>query len=253
MEKFAGQSALVTGGGRGIGRAVALGLAAGGARVCVTARSVEQLDGVVDEIRQAGGEAIAIRADARQPSTLDAVVDQTVAAFGGLSLVVNNVGGAHRIRPFEKLDLANFTLGTDLNYTSVHRTLSAAAPHLLAAGSRAAVVNIVSIAAERGLVGMSYYSGAKAAVVGFTRALAREWGPRGVRVNCVGPGWINTELTQPIRDNAGNGHVENPIDQVPLGRWGEPDEVADAVLFLLSDRARYVTGTTLWVDGGLLA
>lgn len=246
-----GRPALVTGGGRGIGRAVALRLAACGAPVCLAARSVDQLAATVAEIEGAGGEALAVPCDITAPRAVEELVATTVRELGGLSLLVNNAGGAHRVRPFEQLDAAAFSRGTELNYTAVHRILYAAAPHLLAAAPQAAVVNIVSIAAARGLAGMSHYSGAKAAVVGFTRAVAREWGPRGVRVNCVGPGWIATELTRQLRGDAA--FSAETLAQVPLGCWGEPSDVAEAAVFLLSDRASYITGTTLFVDGGLTA
>jgi NAD(P)-dependent dehydrogenase (short-subunit alcohol dehydrogenase family) len=113
------------------------------------------------------------------------------------------------------------------------------------------VLNVVSVAAVQGLEGMTYYSGAKAAVMGFSRAAAREWGPRGVRVNCLGPGWIATDLNQALRDDPA--FVRQTLTRVPLGRWGGVTEIADAAAFLVSDAARYITGTTLFVDGGLLA
>jgi gluconate 5-dehydrogenase len=129
--------------------------------------------------------------------------------------------------------------------------MRAAAPHLFAAAPHATVLNIVSVAAERPLPGMSYYGAAKSAVVSLSRAAAREWGPRGVRVNCLGPGWIETDLSEALRQDPE--FSKTTLAQIPLGRWGTVEEVAEVAVFLVSDKARYVTGATLFVDGGLLA
>jgi NAD(P)-dependent dehydrogenase (short-subunit alcohol dehydrogenase family) len=243
--------ALITGAGRGIGRAIAKTLAQAGAPVCLTARSQNELDAAAEEIEAIGGRAITIARDLTEPGAVEDLVATAARELGGLSLLVNNAGGAHRMSPLDRLQPADFLLGTDLNYTAVYRSMHAAAPYLHAAAPGAAVVNIVSIAAERGMPGMSYYSGAKAAVVALSRSVAREWGPAGVRVNCVGPGWIATQLSQPLIER--EEFATRTLDQVALGRWGDPEEVAEVVLFLLSDAARYVTGQTLYVDGGLLA
>lgn len=243
--------ALITGAGRGIGRAIALKLAELGSPVCLAARSREELEGTARLIESRGGSALAIPCDLTAEEGVEQLVGAAAAELGGIGILVNNAGGAHRVTPTEDLDRQDFERGTSLNYTAVYRTMRAAAPYLFAAAPRASVLNIVSIAAERGLEGMSYYSGAKAGVVGLSKATAREWGPRGVRVNCLGPGWIATELSRPLRES--EEFSAETLGQVPLGRWGEPDEVADVAAFLVSDQARYVTGTTVYVDGGLLA
>lgn len=243
--------ALVTGAGRGIGRAVALRVAAAGAPVCLTARSVDELEETATAIEAIGGEALVMPCDVTEDGGIEDLVATAVSELGGLGVLVNNAGGAHRMVPMEDLDRSTFDRGTDLNYTAVYRTMHAAAPHLFASAPQASVLNIVSIAAERGMSEMSYYSGAKAGVVGLSRSVAREWGPRGVRVNCLGPGWIATELSRPLRES--EEFSAETLGQIPLRRWGTPEEVADVALFLLSDAARYVTGATLYVDGGLLA
>lgn len=243
--------ALITGAGRGIGRAIATKLAELGTPVCLAARSTDELEEVARSIESFGGEAIAVPCDLTAEGSVEQLVETAAERLGGIGVLVNNAGGAHRLMSTEDLDLENFERGTRLNYTAVYRTMHAAAPHLFAAAPHACVLNVVSIAAERGLEGMSYYSGAKAAVVGLSRATAREWGPRGVRVNCLGPGWIATELSRPLRES--EEFTAETLRQVPLGRWGDPDEVADVAAFLVSDQARYVTGTTVYADGGLLA
>jgi len=246
-----GHRALVTGAGRGIGRAVAIRLATAGAAVCVSARSLDELDETAAMIAARGGQAVSIPCDITEAGAIDRLIEETVHSVGGLSLLINNAGGAHRVEPLDALSDADFELGTELNYSSVYRTMHAAAPHLFASAPQAAVVNVVSIGAARGLEGMSYYCGAKAGVVAMSRTVAREWGDRGVRVNCVGPGWITTELSRPLLEN--EGFASETLPRIPLSEWGTPEDVAEAVAFLSSSAARYITGTTLFVDGGLLA
>jgi NAD(P)-dependent dehydrogenase (short-subunit alcohol dehydrogenase family) len=242
--------ALITGAGRGIGRAIAVRLARDGAAVCLAARSADELEQTAHLIRDAGGRAVAVPCDVTVDGEVERLVGRAADELDGLAVLVNNAGGAHRIEALDTLDERAFEIGTTLNYTAVHRAMRAAAPHLFAAPN-ACVLNIVSIAAARGIKGMSYYSGAKSAVVGLSRAVAREWGPRGVRVNCLGPGWIATELSRPLMQS--QEFSAETLNQVPLGRWGTPEDIAEAAAFLVSDAARYITGTTLYVDGGLLA
>lgn len=244
-------AALVTGAGRGIGRAIAVRLAAGGANVSIASRTETDLEQTAELVQAAGGRALCVACDVTDDGQTRELIDQTVDEFGGLAMLVNNVGGAHRIKPLDQLTIRDFELGTDLNYSSVFRIMQQAAPHLLDAAPHAAVVNIVSIAARRGLAGMGYYSAAKAAVVALTRATAREWGPRGVRVNAVAPGWIETNLSEPLLQQGD--FSEKTLADIPLGRWGQPDDIAEAAVFLLSPQASYITGECLTVDGGLLA
>jgi NAD(P)-dependent dehydrogenase (short-subunit alcohol dehydrogenase family) len=243
--------ALITGAGRGIGQAIARRLAADGAPVCLAARTRDEIDQTADEIRAEGGTAVAIPCDVTLDGEVERLVDAAARELGGLSILINNAGGAHRVRSLEKLDPRTIDLGTQLNYTAVWRAMRAAAPHLFQAAPQASVLNIVSIGAERGLPGMSYYNGAKAAVVAMSKTVAREWGPKGVRVNCLGPGWIATQLSRPLFESAE--FADRTLRDIPLGRWGEPEEIADVAAFLVSPAARYVTGTTVFVDGGLLA
>ncbi len=246
-----GQAAVITGAGRGIGRAVALRLAHSGADLCLAARTDSELEDVATEALRDGVKVLTVRCDLSVPGDAEQLIETAVQELGRINVLINNAGGAHRINGLEDLDEPTFTTGTELNYTAIYRTMHTAAPYLFAAAPSAAVLNVVSVGAVQGLEGMTYYSGAKSAVIGFSRAAAREWGPRGVRVNCLGPGWIATDLNRGLRDDPT--FVRDTLGRIPLGRWGDAGEIADAAAFLVSDAARYITGTTLFVDGGLLA
>jgi NAD(P)-dependent dehydrogenase (short-subunit alcohol dehydrogenase family) len=246
-----GRVAVVTGASRGIGRAIALRLASAGADVCLAARSEADLEQVAAEAGRDGVRVLTMPCDLTVKKRADDLVEAAHRELGALNVLVNNVGGAHRMLPLEDVDERTFETGTTLNYTSTFRMMRAAAPHLFAAAPKAAVLNVVSIAAARPVAGTSYYGAAKSAVISLSRAAAREWGPRGVRVNCVGPGWIETDLSERLRRDPD--FSRQTLAQIPLGRWGTVDEVAEAAAFLVSDKARYITGATLFVDGGLLA
>lgn len=246
-----GRTALVTGAGRGIGRATALALAQLGADVALAARTEEQIESVAAEVEALGRRALPVTCDVTDREQVDSMVSRVGDEFGGLQIVVNNAGGAQWIRAIEQVDPERFDHAIALNLTAVQNVMRASAPLLFQRPSESSVTNVVSIAARRGIEKMSYYSAAKAAVVGLSRAAAREWGPRGVRVNCLGPGWIDTQLSSGLRNDGE--FFESSIEQIPLRRWGQPNDIAAAVAFLASDAAAYVNGVTLYVDGGLLA
>ena len=245
------RTALVTGAGRGIGRATSKLLAAAGAHVALLARTATELEGVADDILSAGGSAAAYSCDVLDHVSTERVVRGVIQQNGGLHIVINNVGGATWLRELQDVSLDQLERTIALNLASAHNTMRVAAPALFESPGRAAVVNITSIGAHVGLEKMSIYSAAKAGVLGLSRAAAREWGPRGVRVNCVAPGWVETKLSSGLRES--DTFYAQTISEIPLRRWAKPEEVAWAALFLASDAASYVNGTTLVVDGGLLA
>ncbi len=245
-----GRVALVTGAGRGIGRAIAHALAGAGAEVALCARHRDQLERVAAELRERHGtRAAVLPADVTDPAAVDALMERLSERFGGLDVLVNNAGGARAVGGVEQLDAETVERGVALNLLSVNHTLRAAAPLLLARPGTAVAINVVSIAASRGLERMGYYSAAKAGVVGLSRTAAREWGPRGVRVVRLAPGWVETDLTSALRERPA--FLAETTGQIPLRRWAQPEEIAQAALFLAT--ADYVTGTTLHVDGGILA
>ena len=236
-----GKAALVTGASRGIGAAIARELARGGARVAVSYRSGRE---AAEEIA-AGIGGVAVGGDVGNADEARALVEEAEAALGDLDILVNNAG-VTRDTLLARMSDEEWAEVLDTNLGGVFHTSRAVARKMLRrrAGS---IVNLTSVVGLRGNPGQANYVAAKAGVIGFTKALARELGGRGVRVNAVAPGYIETELTnvlsEPVRDRI--------LANTPLGRLGRPEDVAGAVRFLCSDEAAFVTGEVLLVDGGL--
>ncbi|MFC4532352.1 SDR family NAD(P)-dependent oxidoreductase [Sphaerisporangium dianthi] len=238
-----GKVALVTGGGRGIGAAVALRLAQDGADVALTfQRNQQRADDVVEQIKRAGRRAIAIRADSADPAALTAVVDRVAGELGRLDILVNNAG-AFLLGPLEQLSLEEFEQTIAVNVRAPFVASQAAISHMPAGGR---IINIGSNVAERTVFpGFSLYAMSKTALIGLTKALGRELGPRAITVNLVNPGATDTELNPADGPNAGtvNGFTA-------LGHYAAPADVAAAVAFLAGADGRYITGATVNVDGG---
>jgi len=246
---LAGAVALVTGGGQGIGREIARRLAVEGVAVAVNGRTAKKLDGVVDEIRAAGGRALAVPAHVEDKAQVTAMVDAVLADFGHIDFLVNNAGVS---LPDDFVDLSeeNWDKQIDVNLKGTFLCSQVVARHMLERGG-GAIVNLCSIASLAGQEGRAGYAAAKAGLLGLTKVMAQELSPRGIRVNAVAPGLIATEMiVRNVPEEFRDGVV---LDRTPLGRMGEPHEVADAVLFLLSEGAAYITGTTVLVDGGLMS
>jgi 3-oxoacyl-[acyl-carrier protein] reductase len=238
-----GKVALVTGGARGIGAAVALRLAEDGADIALTfQRNQERADDMVARIKAVGRRALAIRADSADPAALVAAVDRVAGELGRLDILVNNAG-AFLLGPLEQLSLAEFEETMAVNVRAPFVAAQAAVRHLPAGGR---IINIGSNVAERAVFpGFTLYAMSKTALTGLTKALGRELGPRAITVNLVNPGPTDTELNPADGPNAAtiNGFTA-------LGHYAEPADVAAAVAFLAGDDGRYLTGATLNVDGG---
>ncbi|MEP9388999.1 SDR family oxidoreductase [Mesorhizobium sp. KR9-304] len=243
MSELIGKRALVTGGSRGIGAAIALALADKGADVAITyEQSADRAAEIVKAIEGKGRRALAIRADSADPAAVKRSVEQAVAGLGGLDILVNNAGIA-RFGPFVDLSLEDIDALLNVNVRAAVLATQAAIPHL---GQGGRVVTIGSNAAERApFAGIAAYSMTKSALTGLTRHLARELGPQGITVNLVQPGPTDTDM------NPADGELADTVRPLTsLGRYGSPAEIASTVAFLASPAAGYMTGSMLTVDGG---
>ncbi|MCP9848285.1 3-oxoacyl-[acyl-carrier-protein] reductase [Cyanobium sp. Morenito 9A2] len=240
-----GQTALVTGASRGIGRAIALELARAGARVVVNyATSATAAEGVVAQIHAEGGEAWAHGADVADEEQVEAMVKAVLARHGAVDVLVNNAG-ITRDGLLMRMKTADWRSVIDLNLTGVFLCTRAVSRSMLKA-RHGRIVNITSVVGLMGNPGQANYSAAKAGVIGLTRSTAAEFASRGVTVNAVAPGFINTDMTKDLP-------AEPILAAIPLARLGQPQEVASAVRFLAADPAgAYMTGQVLQVDGGLV-
>lgn len=237
-------AALVTGAGSGIGRAIARKLAADGYAVTVNDLSPERAEAVADEIRAAGGKAVAVAGDVSGEADVAAIHLAAVAAHGDVTLLVNNAGIAHQAL-FENLDVRDFDRMFAVHVRGTFLMTRAVLPAMLSAGA-GVIVNVASQLGQIGGVELVHYSGAKAAIIGMTKALAREVSARGVRVNAVAPGPINTPLVMQLSEDWRAAKRAG----LPLGRFGEPEEVAETVAFLASPAASLFVGQTLGPNSG---
>ncbi len=245
-QKLANKVAVVTGASKGIGAAVAKHLAAEGAAVVVNyATSLAGAEKVVAEILSQGGKAIAVQADISKVADIQRLFSASQNAFGAIDILVNNAG-IYTPAPLEEIDEAHFHKQFDLNVLGLILNTKEALKYFNTAG--ASVINISSVVSTLGLAGLSVYSATKGAVDAATRALAKELAPRNIRVNTINPGMIETEglhATGFIQNR------ENMAAMTPLGRIGQPEDIAPAVVFFASQDASWITGETLYISGGL--
>ena len=248
--ELAGRVALVTGGSRGIGRAIALLLAQHGATLAVTSRKADACEAVAAEIRAAGGRASAHACHIGDPAQITATVQAVEAAHGRIDILVNNAATNPYYGPALDMDLGAWQKTVDVNIRGYFWTSIEAARRMQRAG-RGAIVNVASVNAFRPMEGQACYSLTKAAIVNMTQGLAKEWARDGIRVNALVPGVVETRFAAAIHQDA---RLRAAIErQVPLGRVAQPEEMAGAVLYLVSDAASYTTGSCLTADGGWLA
>ena len=242
-----GKTALVTGASRGIGRAVALCLAAEGARVAINyAGNVKAAEEVKASVEAAGGTAILCQADIADSAAVEAMIADVVKEFGAIDILVNNAG-ITRDTLLMRMKDEDFAKVLDTNLKGVFYCTKAVSKLMMKKRS-GRIVNMASVVGLVGNAGQTNYAAAKAGVIGFSKSAAKELASRGITVNVVAPGFIGTDMTAGLPESV----KEKMLTDIPLGRMGEPKDVANAVLFLASDQASYITGQVVNVDGGMV-
>ncbi len=240
-----GRVAIVTGAGRGIGRAIALELGRHGARVAVGySTQAEAAEEVAQQIRDSGGDAFPLRGNVAHLGEVQAAVDQVIERFGSINYLVNNAG-ITRDRSLARMTQDEWEAVIDVNLHSIFNMTSAVLPHLLKQG-RGRIINISSVVGQAGNFGQTNYAAAKAGIIGFTKSAALELARRGITVNCIAPGFIETEMVGAMPDDV----RQKVLERIPMGRLGQPEEIAGLALFLLS-HGDYITGQVIGINGGL--
>lgn len=248
---LAGKVAIVTGGSRGIGRSIALGLAEAGADVCIAARKPESLEEALGALRAYGRRAIAVPTNVREMPALQNLIDETKRQLGRVDILVNNAGTNPVFGPTLNMDERAWDAVMNTNLRAVFFLSKMAREAMMEHGQGGSIVNISSTGGLRASGGLGVYSVSKAGVIMLTRVLAKEWGRDGIRVNCIAPGLIRTEFSRALWDPQMGARGGN--EGAPLGRIAEPDEVAGAAVYLASAASSFTTGETIAVDGGSLA
>jgi 3-oxoacyl-[acyl-carrier protein] reductase len=247
MQALEGKVAIITGGAQGIGRAIAELFAERGADVVLADIQIEKADQTANTIiEQTGRRAMAVRLDATSLEQANALVEKTVEVFGGVHILVNNVGTT-RDALLMRLSESDWDLVLNVNLKSVFNCSKAVVRQMMR-NRYGRIINMSSVAGIAGNAGQTNYSSSKAGIIGFTKSLAREVASRNITVNAIAPGFVVTDLTADLPAEI----KEASMTTIPMGRWGEPIEIAYAAAFLASDDARYITGQVLSVDGGMV-
>ncbi len=247
MNRLQNKVAIVTGSARGIGAETARTFAAEGAKVVITDVMAEQGEATAVAIREAGGDALFVLANVADLSSVQDLVDATVAHYGRLDIIVNNAG-VLRDAQLKKMTEKDFDLVIAVNLKGVYNCGQVAANQMLAQGEGGVILNASSVVGMDGNFGQTNYVATKAGVIGMTKVWARELGPKGIRVNAVAPGFIETDMTAQMPQHVYDGMVA----KTPLRRAGTAQDIANAYLWLASDEANFISGVTLRVDGGIL-
>lgn len=242
---LSGRTALVTGGSRGIGRAVALKLAREGAEVVVTATSLERAQKTADEITALGGKALAVKVDVSNTSDVEALFARIAEVFGKLDILVNNAG-ITRDGLLMRMKEADWDAVLDTNLKGAF-VCTREAVKLMGKAKGGSIVNISSVVGEMGNAGQANYCASKAGLIGFTKSVAKEYAKRNITVNAITPGFIETDMTDVLTAAV----KEDLLRQIPAGRFGKPEDIANAVFFLVSAMGSYITGHVLSVNGGM--
>ena len=243
---LAGNVAVVTGASRGLGRAIAQALAEAGADVALAARSKKDLEDTARQVQERGRRALVVPTDVASYAEVEALMQRTVRGLGRLDIVVNNAGVA-KVAPLAEMTPEDWRLTVDVNLTGVFNSCRAAAPHLIAQKS-GKVINIASVLGQVGLPGYTIYAATKGGVIALTRALGVEWARHGIQVNAIAPGWFATDMTDPaFADPKINARLTRDI---PMRRTGRPEEIGPLAVYLASAASGFMTGQTIYLDGG---
>ncbi len=251
LESFSlkGRNALVTGSSTGLGAAMAIGLAQAGASVVIHGRNESRIDETCTAIRQAGGKAVRAVADVSDAKACEGLIELAIRELGSLDILINNAGIIRRT-PAADYTLKDWTDVLETNLNAVFRLCQMAGRHMLARGN-GKIINIASLLSFQGGVLVPAYAAAKGAVAQLTKALANEWAPKGVNVNAIAPGYMETDVTTALR--ADPVRSRQILERIPAGRWGTPQDLAGAAVFLASAASDYLHGHVLVVDGGWMA
>jgi NAD(P)-dependent dehydrogenase (short-subunit alcohol dehydrogenase family) len=247
MTDLTGKTALVTGASRGIGRAIAVGLAGAGADVALSARDEALLREVQGEVEALGRRAVVLPADVTDADACAQLAADAIAGLGSLDVLVNNAGGSSYMGPFTELRFKGWEKTMRLNVDSIVHLTQAVGRHMVERRS-GSVINVASVAGLKATPTLAAYGASKAAVISLTKTLAMEWGPSGVRVNALCPGWTKTDLNADLWGD--EGLAASMVSTTGLKRWAEAEEMVGPTLFLASDAGSFVTGQALAVDGG---
>lgn len=244
-----GKSGIVTGGGAGIGKAIAKGFVQAGAEVILAGRRPERLEEASRELSPFGGPVVPVRADISRIAGIQRLVAETVKAFGKIDFLVNNAGTIRR-NPSEDWSEEDWDIVIDTNLKGAFFLSQAVARVMISRKRKGKIINVTSLMAVQGGRRVPGYAASKGGLGQLTKSMANDWAKYNILVNAIGPGWVKTELTEPhLKDKQRTAEITG---RIPLGRWAEPEDLVGAAIFLASDASDYVTGQTIFVDGGWL-
>jgi len=251
LEKMSlkGKAGIVTGASRGLGKGIAIGLAQAGADLAVTSRDIEKIEKVAEEIKNWGGEVLPLQVDVSRKEDIDRMLEKTLEKFGKIDFLFNNAGRITRV-PSEDFSERDWDEEININLKGTFLCCQAVG-RVMIKQKRGKIINISSIASFIGGKNISAYVASKGGVSQLTKSLASDWAKYNIRVNAIGPGYFTTDLTEPLRQDPERFSAINA--RIPLGRWGEPEDLAGIAVFLACDASDYITGQTIFVDGGWLA
>lgn len=252
LEKFSlkGKSGIVTGAGSGIGKGIATGLVQAGAELVIAGRNLEKLEAAAEEMRQFGGPVIPAQADISKMEDIKGLVDRAVKEFEKIDFLFNNAGIIRR-NPSEDFLEKDWDEVIDINLKGPFFLAQAVARVMISQERKGKIINTSSLIAVQGGKRVPAYAASKGGLAQVTKSMANDWAKYDILVNAIGPGWVNTELTEPLRQD--KERFTEITGRIPLGRWADPEDLAGAAVFLASNASDYITGQTIFVDGGCLS